>query len=259
VVVAGMGLLAAPAAMATGGSCSFTLSFSAEGPCAVDKDDTQGPDCSRPGGYTGIKYTNTGSSLDHAATLVTRNNTSIFPVSPTGSQVYTECTGDPVSGLGKYSCHQKAVKINGIPAGQSFWIIVPGQKAAIETSLAGKRNCSGVKSIPIIGLGLDAPAAPVTETLQHGVCAVEFTMNALTGTVQGAKLTPASLDLGCESPDMKDDGTLNGSPVENLELVLNGVSLGNSNFGSGYVNSGAASCTTRVVGGKVYTFGKPCP
>ena len=67
--LAGMVLLTAPAAMATGASCTFTLSFATDGPCPVS--DPNNPVCSADGGYTGIKYTNTGSSLDHAATLVT--------------------------------------------------------------------------------------------------------------------------------------------------------------------------------------------
>jgi hypothetical protein len=200
-----------------------------------------------------------GNNLDHVATLITRNNSSVYVSSPTGVQgPYGECVGDTVTGLGKYSCHERAVKINGIPAGRSFWIIVPGQKAAIETSIAAKRNCSGVKSIAIIGLGLDAPEASVTEVLRHGDCAVEFTLNAVTGTVISAKLTD----------DSPETCTLHQTTTDQLNLELNEpfgncttppCPLGPGQFGNGYVQTGSASCTTRIVGGKVYTWGSPCP
>jgi hypothetical protein len=257
-IVAAIGLLTAPVAMATGSSSTSCSAFTpnivvVEGPCPVS--DPGNPACSSQGQFTGIKYQNTGSYADHLATLVTRNNNVSVA---TGNQSYAACGGDPVTGLGKLSCHEKAVKVNPNSQTIAFWVVVDGSKEAIETSIVAKKG-SCVQTKAITGLGLDAPAAPVTETLQHGQCAVEFTLNALTGTVVTAKLTPASVALGCESPDMTTDGILNGKPAEALELFLNGVSLGNTNFGQGYVNSGPASCTTRIVGGKVYTWGSPCP
>jgi hypothetical protein len=256
-IVAAVGLLASPAAMATGGSNSCSAFAPnvvvVEGPCPVDNPSS--PVCTGQGAYTGIKYQNTGSYADHLATLVTRNNTVSLA---TGNQVYSACAGDPITGLGKLSCHEKAIKVNPADQTTAFWVVVQGTKDAIETSIVAKKG-SCVQSKAITGLGQDAPAAPVTETLQHGLCAVEFTLNALTGKVQSAKLTPASLAAECESPGMGPDGTLNGKPAENLELLLDGVSLGLTNFGEGYVNTGTASCTTRIVGGRVYTWGSPCP
>ena len=255
--LAGMVLAAAPLAMANGNSCTFTLSFATDGPCPVS--DPNNPVCSADGGYTGIKYTNTGSTLDHAATLVTHNNTSITLVSPTGGQLFTECTGDTLSGLGRYSCHEKAVKINGLPAGQAFWIVVPGQKAPIDTSIVGKK-CGTFKSIAIVGLGLDTPAATLTQTLTEGECSVEFTFNAATGTVIGAKLTDTSVANGCSSPSLGADGrVINPLSADALKVDIPGVGPADLKFGDGYFKSGDASCTTKVVGGKVYTFGKPCP
>jgi hypothetical protein len=256
-IVAAMSLLASPAAMATGGSNScaaFAPNVEVvEGPCPVS--DPSNPVCTGQGAYTGIKYQNTGTCADHLATLVTRD--SIVSLA-TGNQVYSACSGDPLTGLGKLSCHEKAVKVNPATQTTAFWVVVQGTKDPIETSVVAKKgSCLVSKALP--GLGQDAPAAPVTEILQHGACAVEFTLNAVTGKVQSAKLTQASLDAGCESPSMGSDGTLNGKPAENLELVLGGVSLGFTNFGEGYVNTGSASCTTRIVGGRVYSWGAPCP
>jgi hypothetical protein len=265
-LVVAAGLLAAPAAMATGSmSCTFTLDFEASAPCLVSVEDPENLPppvnlaCSAQGNYTGIKYTNKGNGLDHVATLVTRNNLSVVPVTTTGSQVYTAGTGDPVTGLGKYSAHEKAVKINGVPANAVFWILVPGRKLPIETSIVGKKNGSScVKSMAIPGLGLDAPEASVTEVLRHGDCAVEFTLNAVTGTVISAKLTD----------DSPGTCTLHQTTTDQLNLELNEpfgdcatppCPLGPGQFGNGYVQTGSASCTTRIVGGKVYTWGSPCP
>jgi len=202
--------------------------------------------------YTGIQYEITGA-VDYVATLVTADNT---VVPSTCTSVYPPCKGDEKIGLGKYSCHEQAVKPKIVD--NKFWIIVEGNKQAIQTSVAAKKYSKTLCSA-ILGLGVDAPVAPVTETLQHGECAVEFTMNSLTGTVLSAKLTPASVVAGCESPDMALDGTLDAKAVETLELVLNGETLGGGNYGNGFFNSGIGSCTTRVIGGRVYTWGKPCP
>jgi hypothetical protein len=47
--------------------------------------------------------------------------------------------------------------------------------------------------------------------------------------------------------------------VDKLKVTLDGVDLGSGQFGSGYVSSGSASCTTRIIGGRLYTWGSPCP
>jgi len=275
-VVAAIGLLAAPEAMASGSSTCLLTTPSIEvvpdsnlvpTPCYVSDPFSLSPSCSAGGEFTGIKYKNiTGSSLNHVATLVTRNNEVVVPNS---TQVIENCGGDPVTKLGKATCHADAVKINGVPAGAEFWVIVSGRVLPIETTIATKPTAysSTIKCFPITGLGLNLPpAARVTETLTDGdcssvdgCCSVEFTLDAVGGAVLSAKLTQASLDNGCVSPGMALDGTLDGKPAEALELLLDGESLGLGNFGNGYFHSGDTSCTTKIVGGKVYTYGKPCP
>jgi hypothetical protein len=50
--------------------------------------------------------------------------------------------------------------------------------------------------------------------------------------------------------------------VTDLEVRLKddkGTTLGKGKFGDGYISTGGDSCTTRVIGGKVYTWGTPCP
>jgi len=254
-IVAAFGLLAPTTAMATGwGSCSsFTPNIEVvEGPCPVSNPES--PACSAQGNFTGIKYQNTGSSADHLATLVTRNNT---VSGATGNQTYNACSGDPLTGLGKHSCHEKAVKIN--PYGQTvaFWVVVDGRKAAVETSVAAKKG-SCIKSFAKPGLGLEGPNAFLTtqktETLVFKGCAVTFELNATTGEVVNAFNDPSQSDPTVTCSD------LIVSTVDKLNLTLDGVgNLGFGQVGDGFISSGEDSCTTRVIGGRVYTWGSPCP
>lgn len=253
VIVAAVGLLAAPRATATGSSCSSfqpavrVISHPVDaapgvtGPCPVTSVNPT--ECAASGAYTGIQYEVTGGA-QYVAALATADNVVV-----SGGTRHAACVGDPYTQLGKQSCHEQAISF-GCTGGDSFtfWVVVEGKKDPIPQSVAARRGYC-VKSVAVAGLGLDAPAAPVTETLQHGACAVEFTLNALTGTVLGAKLTP-------ESPE--SCSLITGS-VENLELKLGDTPLGFAQFGNGYVQSGTASCTTRIIGGRVYTWGSPCP
>lgn len=258
-VLAMAALLAPTAALATGSSSCSTFNPVVEikkGPCPVTSGSPA--DCAASGAYTGIKYKITEASPDHAATLVTENN---IPLVPSGFQKYDPGLGDPVTGLGKYSKHERALKVNPNHAATGeFWVVVPGAKSAIPSSIALKKG-SCIKSFLIDGLGFDAPVAPVTEILTHGECSVEFTMNAVTGTVLKAKFTSDSA-VGCTSPSISttEPGVIDPAPVTTLEVFQDGESLGSAvNFGSGFFQSGTTSCTTKIVGGKVYTYGKPCP
>lgn len=251
-VVAAIGLLAAPEAMATGSCTSFVPTITIlEGPCPVDSSNPL--TCLTSGPYTGIKYKITGSP-DHVATVVTANNTVLVP---SGFQAYAACAGDPVTFLGKYSCHEKAVKVNpNAAAAGEFWLVVTGAKTPILQSMVAKKGFC-IQPFAVVGLGLNLPpVAPVTETLTDGdcsslagCCAVEFTLNGIGGEVLSAKLVPPSAP-GC-SLDVK--------PASALELILDGESLGPGNFGNGYFHSGDTSCTVKTVGDKVYRYGNPCP
>jgi hypothetical protein len=272
-LVAATGLLAAPAAMATNNpppsSCSSTPTiqvvpdaYGVPTPCRVA--DPSLPRCAGPNedaGYTGIHYKNTtATSFNHVATLVTSNN-EVFV--PSGTQVITGCQGDPVTQLGYRSCHENAVKINGVPASSDFWVVVKGRTTPIQTSMA-TRCGSTVKCFPILGLGLTASTDQLiqqveTVTSQDG-CVLEFFSNSLTGGTAVARLTAESVANGCSSPTLDDDlATILPQDVAALEVKLAGRTLGFGKFGEGYIRSGTNSCTTRIVGGKVYTWGKPCP
>ncbi len=255
-----IGLLATPGAMATGRhSCDYfdTTVEVAAGPCAVS--DPTSPACSDEGEWTGIQYEVTGPA-DHAATLVTRNNDVSVA---TGNQFYAPCVGDPVTSLGKYSCHEQAVKINPDALVHRFWVVVKGHKRAIETAMVVKKGkCK--KSFAIAGLGLEGPnpfqTAQKTETLQFKGCAVDFRYNTLTGDVLSASVNEELGKPAC-APGQNDDTccALEISDVDKLEIILNDESLGVGQFGEGYISTGESSCTTRVIGGRVYTWGSPCP
>ncbi len=261
--VVAMATLLAPTDVLAGGSSSSCSSFApsiaiVEGPCPVIFNDPLGPSCSRPGDATGIKYKNSGTPADHLATLVTTNNTLS---TQNGNQVYGACSGDPVTGLGKNSCHEKAVKINPADQTLAFWVVTRGiapsksQRLPILTTISAKKG-SCVKSFAILGLGLEGPsvfqASKKTETIVFKGCAVKFDTNPLTGEVISAANDPSQSDPGANCSDLIIDA------VSELSLTLGGKPLGTGQIGDGYISSGTGSCTTRVIGGVVYTWGPDC-
>ena len=229
-IVAAVGLLAPPAAMATGyNSCS---NFSADGrdPGRALSGERRQPDRLRGTGadYTGIKYKITGSP-GHVATLVTANNTVLLP---SGFQAYAACAGDPVTGLGKDSCHEKAIKVNpnSAAAGQ-FWVVVDETKSA-GSAVPGREEghrCS--RSFAISGLGFDVnpfQAAQKVETVNFKGCAVKFQFDVVTGAVVSAALDPIESTKTACAVGQNDETCCNfngGEDVSNLTLTLEWGSL----------------------------------
>jgi hypothetical protein len=254
-------------AMATFNTCSsynYTVTVESspldgppgvKGPCAVA--DPANPVCVSQGAFTGIQYKITGSAKDYVATLVTRNNT---VAGPGCNQVYAACAGEPATELGKLSCHESALRLRPFPATQSqfFWVVVAGRKQAIETSIAIKKG-SCVKSYAVPGLGVEGPSVfqttKKTETITFKGCAVTFELNAVTGDVINVFNDP---DKSSPAPG-ETCSPLMVNGVDKLNLTLDGVDLGSGQIGEGYISTGTNSCTTRVVGGKVYTWGAACP
>jgi hypothetical protein len=263
VVAAVVGLLAAPAAMATGSySCSSFYAAAGvqavAGPCPVASAN---PSACEPSGsftgFTGIKYRVTGSP-DYIAALVTANNTVV-----SAGQTNAACVGDSVTGLGKQSCHEEAIAFGCNVATAEFWIVVTGQKAAVLQSVALKKN-SCIKSFAVPGLGSDSnpfQTSRKTETVNFKGCAVDFVFDPVTGAVLSAQLNTAESKPLCDGTQAAGEccSPVQQQDVSHLELSLNGQSLGAGVIGDGYVSSGTNSCTTRVIGGKVYTWGSPCP
>lgn len=228
------------------------------GACPVK--DPLSPTCASQGDWTGIKYQITGGQAsDLVSTLVTVNNT-VSPNSvtlfPSGSTFYPAVTGDPYTGLGKYSSHERAVKVK-VNTDGTFWVLVKGNKQPLPTSIVQKRGYCPIKSTQILGLGLDLPEGCVsscgnfaptqtltkTEIVKFKECEVEFTRSVVTGAVTGFSKT-ANSDPACSVKE--------GS-VSDLEVKDGDTSLGNVSFGDGFVSSGEESCNTRFIGGRYYT------
>ena len=262
-VVAAAVLLATPAVMAGGKDTCSTFAPTVTvlaGPCPVLNGT---PSACEPAesvtGFTGIKYRVTGSP-DYVAALVTANNAIV-----SGGHVYPACAGDPTTDLGARSCHEQAISFSCGSVTTELWIVVQGRKAAVLQSVAVKRN-SCIKSFAVAGLGVDVNPFQQTqknETVNFKGCAVTFTYDVNTGLVLNAVLEPPPLSTKPVCAAGQNDGSCcafnGGEDVSHLELTLNGQPLGTSQFGQGYVSSGQNSCTTRVIGGRVYTWGSPCP
>jgi hypothetical protein len=262
-VLAGV-LLGAMGAMADD-TCNTTNGFSlkAEGPTPVTCSTDPSSTC------TQIKYTITkvSGNADHVAVLVRTALPHPMVVEPVGVSVTTSafCGGDSTIGVRDgVLCHETILDINNNFAKNSFFTVqVDGARGPLTTSVIVKNGANKQGACEIVGFGIDpaVEAAPVTEIIKEpsSSCAVEFTLDRITGKVLHAQLTDDS--AGCDFYD---------APVESLKLSLKGLycahplgdgscPIGDAKFGEGYVHSGTGSCTTRVIGGRVYTWGSPCP
>jgi hypothetical protein len=282
-IVAAAGLLDARVALATGGSCNNPMGgtitvvsvppgSTEPGACTVE--DPAAPACASSGGWTGIEYQVTGgSATDVVSTLVTVNNT-VLP-----NQVYLSagyylkdpCTvpnggGDPTTGLGKYSCHERALRVKVGPItlpdsspAQGFWVLVKGNKQPIPTTIAQKRGVCPNKTVAILGLGLDIPEGCVSTcgsfNPHQGVknlqivswegCVIEKHFSPTTGAFLGVSTdTP-----GCTIEVGDFNNSLNPPrPVTNLTLTdTSGTEA--ITFADGDATSGDSSCFNTFVGG----------
>jgi len=263
IIVVGL-LVATPAvAQAPSGSCDAGgWLVQAFGPTPVD--------CGTTGGCTEITYeVSSGPTPDHVAAVVasgskdcsTPSIVTVTGQSVTGNQSYNPGAGDPITGLGKYSCHDEAAKVNPNANVSSFTIRVLGTRGAAPKSVVVKKG-GKTAACEIVGIGEESGAvAPVVETLRHEGCAVDFTLDQVSGAVLKATLNEASSTKPlCQSGDNPSTCcSLLSADVSELNITLGGQPLGDGQFGDGYIQSGSASCTTRIIGGRVYTWGSPCP
>ena len=171
------------------------------------------------------------------------------------------CEG--VDGFGLGACHQQAIRTF-TDEGRRFKIVVAGERRPGPSSVAVNLGDGVFFPCEILGIGIENTRNPeqvtqTTETVDFKGCVVEFTRDATTSEVVRAQLTEDSPE-GCESPFLDQGRILRPQPVADLEIKLkDGRTLGRGKFGDGYISTGEESCTTRVIGGKVYTWGKPCP
>jgi hypothetical protein len=228
--------------------------------------------CSAPGGQcTAIEY-------EAAPTRPTKRSRQIFvlqgvgvwDVLPKGSRWYAPCDGIPSehdSGFGRNACHEQAIRIS-MRGVTRFKVILAGLRRTNPTSVGALKydHDDDVEACTILGIGLEGGPSPDqttqrTETIDFKGCVVGFTRDPVTGEVEKARLLTATSSSGeaCQSPTLADDGTIDPLPVGEVEVLLGEENLGFGKFGDGYISTGTESCTTRVIGGRVYTWGAPCP
>jgi hypothetical protein len=251
-------LLAASGVMATGGGGTPTAAPSpppttcstglyqvavASGPTFVS--------CTATGGQcTEIAYAVTSGGVpDHVAVV---QGVGIWSVTGPGNQWYGPGVGDPVTGLGRFSSHEQAAKFNPTTSVLNFTIRLAGRRNPSPTAIATKKGTK-FGSCRIVGIGLEAGPNPFqqvqrTETVNFKGCSVNFNYDATSGAFLGAELAPDS--TGCDFYE---------NNIDDLTLNLPGLTLTDGKFGEGYISSGTNSCTTRIIGGRVYTWGDPCP
>jgi len=277
-VVAALGLLPTQTAMATGGtptaappapptSCATGL-FQVEvssGPSFVSCT----PTASNPSGQcTEIEYqVVSGGKPDHVAAA---EGIGIQYVVGPGNQWYPPCAGDPVTDVGEKSCHEQAAKFNPTSSVLKFKIGLAGHRTSGATTVATKKG-SNIGGCRILGIGLEGGATSEFQIVQKAEtqdfkgCAVTFIHDS-TGAVLSAELnTEESTKPACSAPGADPEACCSEvitSNIDKLSLTLDvpGVGeLGAGQIGEGYISSGTNSCTTRVLGGRVYTWGSPCP
>lgn len=273
-VVVAAGLLTAPAVTASHSSSGTNTPTPAPSPpptsCSTGLFQikvTSGPSfvsCTAADGQcTEIEYTViSGGTPDHVAVL---EGVGVWSAEGEGIQWYKPGAGDPVTDLGERSYHEQAVKFNPTGSSLQFTIRLAGQRKPSPTSVATKKG-SKVGACRILGIGLETAASPFqstqkNETVNFKGCAVTFVRNSLTGEIVSAALDPEQSSLpACTVSDPPCCSELITSNIDKLSLTLEGFGdLGAGQIGDGYVSSGTGSCTTRVIGGRVYTWGSPCP
>ena len=156
--------------------------------------------------------------------------------------------------------------------------MVTGQKSEVLQSVVVKKGTK-TEACAITGLGLETVQVanscvsscgnfhPKQTLLKDEVfrfktgsgiqCFAKFERDLTTGEVISFSADPRS-DPACDF--LEND-------VAALQLLLNGIAIGASTSdpdgkgqtGDGFLSTGSDSCTTRIVNGKVYTWGSPCP
>lgn len=246
---------------------AFTVSVS-RGPLLVNCTAT----ATNPSGQcTEIEYTVSGSNClpDHVAAL---EGVGIQYVTGPGNQWYAPGVGDPVTDIGEHSVHEQAAKFNPNSSVQKFTIGVAGIRNPSPTTVATKKGYN-VSMCRILGMGLENVTSPFQTTRKFDTkifkgCAVRFELDPNSPNPEAPTVLSAELDLSAStkpSCSVSDNGPgtccseLLVNDISALNLSIGQTSLGTPKFGSGYISSGENSCTSYVIGGRVYSWGSPCP
>ena len=199
---------------------------------------------------------------DHVAIL---EGIGVQYVSGNGNKWYPPCVGDEVTDIGERSCHGQAVRFNPIASNKKFKIALAGQRKSGPTSVATKKG-SSYGQCRILGIGLESVASTFQATAAAECqdflgCTVCFMKDTATGDVVSAALNEEmSTKQTCGSGVTQNCcSALITESIDKLQLMLGTIPLGFGQIGEGTVSSGTGSCTTRIIGGRVYSWGDPCP
>ena len=227
----------------TDGGGNWTIS--ATQPHAVTIDN---PDGTTSLG-TEIEYkvtSNYGLSPDHVLVLA---GYGVDVVIPEARNVYEPCVGDTgTTYLGIHDCSSIAVRMNKNNDTQTFELAVLGDEDPTNSSIVVKKG-KVIEECRIASLGKRDdtfdPHAQVT-------AAQEITFKGCTVTIP----TDTSTGEGGVATITGDNCVFvaNAEPVSVGELVVNGQSVGTLTFGDGSLSSGTASCTTKVISRRIYTW-----
>jgi hypothetical protein len=182
---------------------------------------------------------------------------------PTGYIPFAPGSGESKTGLGKYSVHERAIRITAVnPADKTFWVLAQGRKQPILTSVAVRRSYSfcPVKSFAVLGLGLDIPEGCVSTcgafNPKQGVKTGEnFVWEGCSGTKWRDSATGAFLGLTTETPGclVEVGEYLNGDkpvrPITDITLSDPLSTAEGLTFGDGDATQGDNSCFYTFVGG----------
>jgi hypothetical protein len=227
-----------PFTCTTDGLGSWTIT--AFGPTPVTCDDTEDAPC------TQMRYVvseNAGRDPEHVALLVGQDSLLTFPF---GAEA--PCAGDPVTKLGARDCSRKSVAL--VDGGEGFEdeyrVEAQGDRAVIGSSIALKKG--GVtEQCRIASLGsptLDPNAQlKASEQIVFKGCTVTIPVDPATGEPGTAMISGENCVF-----------VANGNQINSGQLTVNGVNVGTLSYGQGSVASGEASCTTRVINRKLYSW-----
>jgi len=198
--------------------------------------------------------------------------------------VFDRCEGDPFDlGLGINNCHEQVityevpspgpVEKNGPSYDFVFAVVGEGNRDVSSTTVAVGEDIEGyyVEYCEIQGLGRQIPESCVPacghfnanqtitkkEILDFKGCKLEFVFDLDTGGVIDVNL------LGPQGPQNPNDCEFSEFPVGQLKLNIptgtNGSVGLDATFGEALVSAGTDSCSCRVIGGRVYCWGRNCP
>ena len=214
---------------------------------------------------------------------------------PTSSNVVNApCVGDSATNSGVGSCHEQAIRYNPDDVADGpFWFVVPGVRQLSATTLTLKSN--KIDRCEILGVGdlMDENTLPAgcvpscgnfdedqsiikTEVIDFDGCKARFDFDLNNGSVLQfggvcdntvftginvayccAEYYPDDATCGadCEFPAFYDLDDEDDPIIVELPDGT-GVPL---RFGDGLITIGTGTCSCRVIGGRVYCWGKPCP